>query len=397
MKKIIYIVLFSVTNSFLFAQNPIVQNIVDHVNLDSLVSWVNKLSGQVPVVVNGQQQTIATRQHQTLGNEIAFQYLKTELMRYGYTIDSLEFNLNGKNLYALKYGTKHPNYWWMLGAHYDDLPLTAIAPGADDNASGCATVLEAARLFASIDFPYTIALALWDEEEPGLFGSRAHAERIGSNNETLLGYINLDMIAWDSNNDYIADIHTRPIKHSQAMTEKAVFCNDTYNIKLNLNVVDPGVYNSDQKPFWDNNQAAIAINEHYSHDLNPHMHTQNDKIEHFNMDYFLRTTKLAIATIAELALDTTTNYTNTNSDKLYTFPNPFKTQLTIQTPSKSEQITQIEISNCMGEIVFKQMLETTQNITNTDLNFIQAGVYFLRVNTNRNSYTKKLIKLNLSK
>jgi len=396
MKRIIYLLFFLFTNTFLFAQNPLVQDIVNSINIDSLVSWVNKISGQVPVVVNGQQQIIATRQHQTFGNEIAFQYLKSELVRYGYEIDSLEFNINGKNLYGIKYGTKFPNHWWMLGAHYDNLPLTEIAPGADDNASGCATVLEAARLFSKIDFPYTIVFALWDEEEPGLFGSSKHIERIGTNNETLLGYINLDMIAWDSNNDYITDIHTRPIKLSQIMTEKAVFCNETYDIKLNLNIVNPGNYNSDQKPFWESNQAAIAINEHYLYDLNPHMHTQNDKIEHFNMNYFLRNSKLSIATIAELALDTKSNFTTNNINIIYAFPNPFKTHITLQTPSK-DSITYIEVVNCMGETIYQQEMgavENSENTTDLNLIFLQSGVYFLRIYTDKNTYTERIIKLN---
>jgi len=396
MKKMVMTVVFVWVCSFGWTQHPIVQNLLNGIHLDSLIASVNRLSGQVPVMIDGYQYLISSRQHQTTGNQLAFRFLKSELARHGYYIDSLQFGMTGKNLYAIKYGSLYSNYWWMLGAHYDDLPLSAIAPGADDNASGCAAVLEAARLFSAIDFPYTIVLALWDEEEPGLFGSSAHVEQIGWHQETLLGYINLDMIAWDSNEDSVADLHTRPIKHAQIMVDKATFCNTAYHIGLTLNVVNPGNYNSDQKPFWNKNYAAIAINEHYLHDLNPYMHTSNDRIEHFNMDYFLKMTQIALSTFAELALDTTIDYRTEHLDDIALFPNPFQKQITLNIPTKGEHIVRIAIINHTGTIISDTMISDNyivQPTTTIDLNFLRSGLYFLRLTTNKNSYTKRIVKL----
>lgn len=68
------------------------------------------------------------------------------------------------------------------------------APGADDNASGAAVVLEAARLLSSIQTPYTIIFALWDEEEIGLIGSANYARHAVQSGEQILGIVNMDML-----------------------------------------------------------------------------------------------------------------------------------------------------------------------------------------------------------
>ena len=61
---------------------------------------------------------------------------------------------------------------------------------------------------------YTIVYALWDEEEQGLVGAYYYAQQASVSGDSILGVINMDMIAWDSNSDHIADVHTRPIGSS---------------------------------------------------------------------------------------------------------------------------------------------------------------------------------------
>ncbi len=393
MKNVFKIAILVLLCPVLAAQNPVVQSILDSISLDSLIVSVNRLSGQTPVVVDGVSQVIQSRQHQKTGNELAYKFLKSEFTRYGYQIDSLRFNPTGKNLYAVKPGYLYPDCWFMLGAHYDNLPLAIVAPGADDNASGCAAVLEAGRLFASHDFPYTVVFALWDEEEVGLLGSAAHANKVGSKNETLVGYINLDMIGWDGNNDSIVDIHTKAVKHSEVLSNKAIYCNDTYAIEVNLNVVNPGVYNSDQQSFWNKGHSAIAINEHNIYDLNPHWHKVSDVIGHFNMSYFLRVSKLAIATTAELALDTDYDYGFEKApNEIYLFPNPFSNELNIRFENKSESITNIQLLDFTGKKVLEEQFNNAP-IATISAESLNTGVYFIRVSSDEQTYTRRIIKL----
>lgn len=380
-------------NQSLHAQHPVVQTILEEIQLDSLVNFVEQLTGGKPVVINGQSHTIHSRQYQKPGNEIAFQFMKQELHRYGYAIDSFKFSAGGKNLFAIKTGYEYPDRWLMLGAHYDNLPLTTVAPGADDNASGCAAVLEAGRVLSGYEFPYTIVLALWDEEEPGLLGSTAHMHRVGMKGEKLAGYINLDMIAWDGNNDSVADLHVKQIHHSDALKNKVVYCNSVYNLQVTLNIVDPGFYYSDQFTFWENGYSAIAINEHYLQDLNPHYHSASDVMSHFNMPYFLRNTKLGIATLAELALDMEADYGITEEayDLVKIYPNPFNGQITFRAITKNERIQQIVIVDYTGQ----QLFEGTYNnksVVLTDQNYLKNGVYLVTISTSNGTYVQKIIK-----
>lgn len=375
----------------LSAQNPIIQGIVDEVKLDSLINFVENIAGMKPVKINGVNQIIQSRQHQKVGNELAYKYLKSEFERYGYQIDSFRFNPTGKNLYAIKPGYLYPNRWFMMGAHYDNLPLAIVAPGADDNASGCAATLEAARLIANHQFPYTIVFALWDEEEPGFFGSAAHIPKIGSRNEIMMGYINLDMIGWDGNNDSIVDIHVRPVKHSEVLKDKAVFCNTAYTIGVNLNVVNPGVYYSDNIPFWDGGHSAIAINEHNGVDLNPHWHKTSDKLEHFNLSYFHRVTKLSIATLLEMASDIDYNYQLPEDayDVVKLFPNPFNDDISIRMDN-NETITKVTIVDLFGNKAMERNFDSKS--VSIDGTLLRTGTYFALITTSENTYTRKIIK-----
>lgn len=80
----------------------------------------------------------------------------------------------------------------VIGAHYDSV---AAGPGANDNASGTATMLELARVLASRDLPYTLKVIAFGAEEIGLIGSRYYvASMPASEREDILAMINLDMV-----------------------------------------------------------------------------------------------------------------------------------------------------------------------------------------------------------
>lgn len=395
MKKIkLLVIAISLLNVICSAQNPQVQNLLSDVRLDSLTNFVKQLSGEKSVKINGITDTIKSRHYQTIGNEKAFQFMKQEFIRYGYQIDSFAFNTNGKNLFAIKTGYKYPNRRFMLGAHYDNQPTTTIAPGADDNASGSSTILEAGRIFSNYNFPYTIVFALWDEEEPGLLGSIAYVPTIGSNNDTLMGYINVDMLGWDGNNDSIADINVRPVANSITLSNRAQSCNSIYNIQLGLHIVNPGNGSTDHAPFWYNNFSAIGIDEEYDNDFNPYWHTPADSLGQFNLSFYQKCSKLAYATLADLAMDTLNTVgisENTFAAQFQLYPNPFTEQITIRSDGQNELIKKVTLFDCTGRIIFEKQVDN--HYTTLFMSEIfNNGVYFLKVFTSENSFVKKIIK-----
>jgi Zn-dependent M28 family amino/carboxypeptidase len=98
------------------------------------------------------------------------------------------------NLLATRRGSTRPWELIELGAHYDSVPGS---PGADDNASGVAALLEVARLLEGVALERSLRLCFYAAEEDGLLGSRHHASAVASApGERLLGAVVVDMVGY---------------------------------------------------------------------------------------------------------------------------------------------------------------------------------------------------------
>jgi hypothetical protein len=136
-------------------------------------------------------------------------YIRSQLEPLGYTIELERFtcelaprwradgDLPGINVIATKRGTTQPDRVLELCAHYD----TRNGPGADDNCSGVAGVLEVARVLATWPAEKTLRFCFFDFEEIGKFdfsgsGSGKHVERIRQAAEKCEGMLNFEMIGY---------------------------------------------------------------------------------------------------------------------------------------------------------------------------------------------------------
>lgn len=99
-------------------------------------------------------------------------------------------------------GWKYPDQWLLVGAHYDsrqeNAALGTLTPGADDNASGCAGVIEAARALVPAQPEKTLIFLCYAGEEQGLWGSVGHAADLAASGDLakVQGMANMDMIGW---------------------------------------------------------------------------------------------------------------------------------------------------------------------------------------------------------
>jgi hypothetical protein len=118
------------------------------------------------------------------------------------------------NVIATLKGTASPERFYVLTGHLDSrvtnvLNFTSDAPGADDDGSGVAVVLELARVFATHQFPGTLVLATVAGEEQGLYGSAFMAKQMKAAGADVQGMFSNDIVgasqAWDG---------TRPDPHS---------------------------------------------------------------------------------------------------------------------------------------------------------------------------------------
>ena len=303
MKRFLHLVLISflLFSYQSFSQSVVVQSVINKTNIDSLMYRVQELSGEVQTTINGTPYTIVSRNKYQPGNDMAANYIKERLEGYGLTVYDQWFSGTGRNVYGIQLGTLYPNKQYIICAHYDDMPSGTTAPGADDNGSGTCAVLEAARIFTQYESEYTIIYALWDEEEQGLVGSDYYAQQAYTAGDSIMGVLNMDMIAWDSNSDYVAEIHTRSIANSNDLTNLMISTNSLYTIGANLNTINPGSGASDQASFWNRGYGAILLIEnYYGGDFNAYYHTVNDLISHYNQEYYFRLSKLTFATLATL-------------------------------------------------------------------------------------------------
>lgn len=279
-----------------------VQQLLDAVNADSLVWRAQRLTGQVAVDVGSGAQTIVSRNSFQPGNALAEAWLQQEFSRMGYAPTVQAFSGNGANVLAEKPGLVHPERKVIICAHYDAMPGGTTAPGADDDGSGVCAVLEAARVMAGQEFENTVVFALWDKEEQGMLGSAYYASAAAGNDEQITAVVNMDAIGYDGNGDGLMRIHARAVGSSIAIKDSALVVNTTYGLDLPIAINDPGETYSDHASFWDEGYGAILVIEDFDDDPNPHYHSPTDELQYMDTTYWEGLTRLAIGTVAVLAV-----------------------------------------------------------------------------------------------
>ncbi|MFC1619357.1 M28 family peptidase [Candidatus Neomarinimicrobiota bacterium] len=294
----------------------LIESIVEAVSLDSLLDVAGKLSGQSNIDIGDESYSVKTRLTYFAGNELAAKYLEWKLAGFGLMTRRFEFSQRGSNVIALQQGSVFPDSIYIIGAHYDcqvigdeDRPEDIRdAPGADNNASGVAAVLEAARILSQYTTRYSILYVLWDEHEnvpedidqSGLLGSTAYAEHTIECNMRIAGVIDLDMIAYDSDDDGRMAIIGSTLGRSPQMTDQAIGMINRFNLNLKPHIMIIEL-ESDSVPFHRLGYSTINFTEDVGNNLNLFNYRNGDTIDKFNNSYYHRMAKLVIATLAHLA------------------------------------------------------------------------------------------------
>lgn len=279
------------------AYSPVIDSLINLATPATVSLTVRELSGDTSALIGGTVQTITSRNYQyNPMQNIAAQYIKEKFESYGLQARYQNYSSSGRNIIGWKTGTKYPDKKYIICAHMDDMPSNAFAPGADDNASGVVAVLEAARILSSWPSEYTLVFAAWDEEEIGLVGSEAYSDSAAFNGEQIIGVLNYDMIAWDSNNDYKMSIGTNTL--SQSLTNDYEDILRMYTPEINWNYIS--IEASDHSSFWHNGYPAILGIEEYPGDFNEYYHTQQDQFSILNIPFFTRMVQASVAGLATL-------------------------------------------------------------------------------------------------
>ncbi len=214
-------------------------------------------------------------------------YVSDQLEGLGLTVQLDDVTSNGQtlpNVIADLPGTGCSDRVFVVGAHYDSVNTT---PGADDNASGVAGMLELARVLRSRPLPMTVRFIGFAFEEVGLVGSRQVASDLADAGVDVAGMVSLEMIGFTTQaddsflgvpNDYVATVGD-----PQSEYLARVFGAAHYEYLLNrfapAAVIDPAslgdILRSDHAPFWAEGFPALLITD-TANFRNPNYHQASD-------------------------------------------------------------------------------------------------------------------------
>ena len=231
------------------------------------------------------------------GNWKATAYLLEKYRSYGLTAYLQRFTTNiGRdievaNVIAVVPGTVNPELIYVVGAHFDS---RAEGPGADDNTSGTAMILEAARVLATRPQPATVMFVSFTGEEAGLRGAREFGRRM-KDSIHVVGALNNDMMGWSNdhrmdNTIRYSNAGIRDVQHAAALQFSRLITYDAFYFK-----------STDAQALFDAWGDIIGGIGSYPILGNPHYHQVHDVLETINHQQLAETSRTTIATIMLLA------------------------------------------------------------------------------------------------
>ncbi|HLQ37143.1 MAG TPA: M20/M25/M40 family metallo-hydrolase [Planctomycetota bacterium] len=224
------------------------------------------------------------------------------------------------NLIAERHGSSEAATVLEVGAHYDSMPW---APGADDNGSGVAALLEVGRLLAKVTPRRSVRLLFFAQEEEGLLGSRAHVKLLRERGERITGMIALDMLGFTA---HAAGSQRTPLRvpllfsppdRGEFLVDAGNFasgwlgnlyeaCADAYVPAARYYSVNrlagwfADAMRSDHAPYWEAGIPGLLLTD-TAEMRNPNYHQQTDTPDTVDFEFLLANTRALAATVLHWA------------------------------------------------------------------------------------------------
>ncbi len=183
---------------------------------------------------------------------------------------------------------------YIICGHYDTV---ANCPGADDDASGVATVLSAANILCQYDFNHTIRFVAFSGEEQWMLGSHEYAREAYENGDNIIAVLNVDMIGFAITSNHGSKIKVYKNDASKWISDFTINISQEYYDYILLDVISLGEAPSDQYYFWEYGYDGLFYHEY---EFNYYYHTPQDTIENMNITYGTKCSKLILATLTKL-------------------------------------------------------------------------------------------------
>ncbi len=239
------------------------------------------------------------------GLDAARAYLRREVEGMGHVVGEQHFTVHNRaavNLEVVLAGTKPSRPTLVIGAHYDSAHGT---PGADDNASAVAILLEISRALAGRKPKRTVRIVFFDCEEPphfnfGEMGSQYHAAELRRSGEKVWGMICLESLGYYPNNGPISPHLPWPLRWFNRLFGQryVVVVSDVASIRFGLRFEwsfatsglfphlpaaipvrwVPDIALSDHRGYWEQGFNALMITD-TAHLRNPNYHQMTDCLQ----------------------------------------------------------------------------------------------------------------------
>jgi len=254
----------------------------------------------------------------------AARYIRVNLEELGFQVRPQLFDSEGEQLANLEVelpGEGSAQALIVVGAHYDTV---AGGPGADDNGSGVAVLLELARFLAGGTFSHSVRLVAFANEEAPFFGtdamgSKLYAERARRRGERVLGMLSLETLGWYSDRRgsqaypfpftylypatgnfvaFVGDLASRRLVRRAVGTFRQAVAFPSEGVAA-PRAID-GVGWSDHWSFWQMGYPALMVTDTAMFRY-PHYHAGSDTPERLDYERLARVTAGLAAVVAELA------------------------------------------------------------------------------------------------
>jgi Zn-dependent M28 family amino/carboxypeptidase len=243
--------------------------------------------------------------------QAAEDYIRQCWQQQGYQVtaqDCVAMGVRSANLEITHRGTRYPAVFILLGAHYDSV---RGSPGANDNGSGVAALLELSKRFSTIDTACSVRFVAFTNEEPPFFragrpGSMLYAREARRRGDAIRLIISLETIDCYSSTpgsqhypplfryffpdrgDYIAFVSNFRSRKPMRRLAQAFRASTDFPLQhVATSALVPGVAWSDHLSFWRKHYRAMMITDTAFYRC-PYYHTTQDTPEKLNYDEFAR-------------------------------------------------------------------------------------------------------------
>jgi Peptidase family M28 len=290
---------------FPLRKNQVVFDVRDRARVEK-VAWIQKLVDKIDrTMLESNLTRLASFQtrHSTSSHfKAAAIWAHDQLKSMGYITRFQNVSVSGRSSRSIiadkKGGNADPRKVILVTAHLDSINLaggaTAPAPGADDNGSGSAGLLEIARAMSKHPGRHDVRFILFGGEEQGLFGSQRYVSTLSAKERgRILSVINMDMIGTLNTATQSVMLEGAPL--SQRIIDslsQAAAAYTSLTVETSLNP-----FASDHVPFINAGIPAVLTIEG-ADNTNSNIHSSKDVIDHINFDFALEILRMNVAFVA---------------------------------------------------------------------------------------------------